>query len=87
MLQWLVDYRQRCTELPVRSTVQPDYLRQLVPATAPEKVILPLPLLLLTKPASNERRARVHDGDNATPPVEADCEAIRSKETVLTGKN
>lgn len=36
MLQWIIGYRKKCNDLPVRSTVEPDYLRALVPAAAPE---------------------------------------------------
>jgi hypothetical protein len=36
VLDWLVDYRQRCHTLPTVSQVQPDYLRKLVPAEPPE---------------------------------------------------
>lgn len=36
-MQWVVEYRSKCNELPVRSTVEPDYLRALQPAEMPEQ--------------------------------------------------
>lgn len=36
VLQWIIGYRKKCNDLPVRSTVESDYLRALVPAAAPE---------------------------------------------------
>ena len=36
-MQWVVDYRSKCNALPVRSTVEPDYLRALQPAELPEE--------------------------------------------------
>lgn len=37
VLHWIVGYRRRCDTLPVRSTVEPGYLRAMVPLTAPEQ--------------------------------------------------
>lgn len=37
ILSWLVDYRSSCQDLPVISTVQPNYLRDALPDQAPEQ--------------------------------------------------
>lgn len=36
MVEWIIKYRKTCSELPVRSTVAPGYLRRLLPAEAPQ---------------------------------------------------
>ena len=37
ILSWLVEYRTKCQDLPVISTVKPNYLRDALPNSAPEK--------------------------------------------------
>ena len=37
VLRWITDYRARCQELPVISTVAPNYLRDALPSAAPEE--------------------------------------------------
>lgn len=37
ILEWLVNYRKKCQDLPVISTVGPNYLRDALPTTAPDK--------------------------------------------------
>jgi len=36
LVDWVASYRERCSELPVRSMVSPGYLQELLPAEAPE---------------------------------------------------
>jgi hypothetical protein len=37
LLQWISDYRTKCKELPVISTVEPNYLQKALPLTAPHQ--------------------------------------------------
>ena len=37
MMQWIVKYRTDCRSQPVISTVQPNYLRELLPLQMPEQ--------------------------------------------------